>query len=152
MKAPYTKSGKCGDVVWQRNPYGQISYKYFIPANPRTPAQLAVRGNFGTVSKRWRTLTEPQPVNWCAAGKRKKTRRRLGRCWPLPGYNYFMRVNVFLVNHGQAPVDVPPENDPQSAPSGPILSHVLFLQARNLLIETLPVAPKSAGRGPPPSG
>ena len=152
MKAPYTKSGKCGDVVWQRNPYGQISYKYFIPANPRTPAQLAVRGSFGSVSKRWRTLTEPQRLSWCVAGQSKKTRRRLGQCWPLPGFNYFMRVNVYLVNHGQAPVDLPPGDTPQLTPSGPTLSQMLSLQARSLLPESPQAPPEITGRAPPPSG
>jgi len=38
MKLPYTESGKCGNMVWQRNRYGQICYPAFIPANPRTPA------------------------------------------------------------------------------------------------------------------
>ncbi len=152
MKVPYTKSGKCGDTVWQRNPYGQICYKYFIPANPRTPAQRFVRASFGTVSKRWRTLTEEQRLSWCVAGKSKRTRRRLGRCWPLPGYNYYMRVNVFLANRGQPQVDLPPQDDPQSKPSGPLLSHLLFLQSRGLLTEPLPTAPESAERAPPSSG
>src|ERR1035438_10135242 len=58
MKVPYTKSVKCGNVVWQCVRYGQICYAAFIPFNPRTPAQVAVRGNFAEVSKRWRTLTD----------------------------------------------------------------------------------------------
>src|ERR1035441_10551719 len=54
------KSGKCGGTVWQRNRYCQYSYPAFIPSNPRTPAQVTVRGTFGAVSARWRTLTEEQ--------------------------------------------------------------------------------------------
>ena len=54
MKMPYTKSGKCGGTVWQRNRYGAYCYPAFVPANPRSPAQMAVRGTFGAVSARWR--------------------------------------------------------------------------------------------------
>ena len=57
MKVPYTKSGKCGQTVWQRNRYGQISYPDIIQFNPNTTAQRAARGTFGAVSKRWKMLT-----------------------------------------------------------------------------------------------
>jgi hypothetical protein len=70
MKQPYSRSGKCGNMVWQRNRYGQICYPAFIPANPRTPAQQAIRGIFGAVSQRWRTLTEAQRLAWIAAAAR----------------------------------------------------------------------------------
>ena len=66
MRVPYTKSGKCGHTVWQRNRYGQISYPDFVPFNPRTPAQQAVRATFAAVSKRWPTLTEEQRLAWIA--------------------------------------------------------------------------------------
>ena len=68
----------------------------------RTRAQLQIRASFGSVSARWRTLTEEQRVRWCIAGKKKTTRRRLGRCWPLPGFNYFVKINVALAFRGQA--------------------------------------------------
>ena len=60
------RSGKRGNMVWQRNRYGQYSYPAFIPYNPRTPAQVAVRGTFGAVSKRWRTTTQDQRDIWIA--------------------------------------------------------------------------------------
>ena len=108
MKEPYTKAGKRGNVVYQRARYGQISYPYHVPANPRTPAQRAIRGVFGAVSARWRTLTEAQRRLWCDAGKTRKTRRRLGQQWPMPGYNYYVQVNVARARRGLPPVDVPP--------------------------------------------
>ena len=64
MAKPYTMSGKCGHLVWQRNRYGQICYTAFIPANPRTPAQVAIRAIFVAVSQRWRLLTEEQRLAW----------------------------------------------------------------------------------------
>ena len=104
------RSGKRGDRVWQSNRYGQYSYPAFVPFNPRTPAQVAVRGVFGGVSARWRTLSEAQRVVWCAVARRKKSRVRLRQCGPLTGFLYFVKVNGALANRGVAQVDLPPEH------------------------------------------
>ena len=108
------RSGKRGNMVWQRNRYGQYSYPAFVPANPRTPAQRAVRGVFGAVSARWRTLREEQRVCWCVAARRKKSRPRLYQCGPLSGFLYFVKINVALANRGLAQVDLPPEDSEAS--------------------------------------
>jgi len=97
-------------MVWQRNRFGQYCYPAFIPFNPRSPAQVAVRGVFGAVSKRWRTLTEEQRVVWCAFARRKKSKVRLCQCGPLSGFLYFVKINVALANRGLAQVDLPPEH------------------------------------------
>jgi hypothetical protein len=120
MAMPYTGSGKCGGMVWQRNRYGQICYALFIPLNPRTPAQRAVRNSFGAVSARWRTLTHAQRDAWNIAGSTKKSRYRFG-CGPLSGFNYFVKVNVALVNRGERQVALPPG---RVQPPQPILSGV----------------------------
>ena len=91
MKMPYTKTGKCGNRVWQRNLYGQICSPAFIPANPRSPAQCVVRGTFGAVSARWRTLAEEQRLSWDAVARTILSRPRLG-CGPLTGFNYFVKI------------------------------------------------------------
>jgi hypothetical protein len=104
------RSGKRGDRVWQSNRYGQYSYLAFVPFNPRTPAQVAVRGVFGGVSARWRTLREEERLIWCAAAKRKRSRVRLRQSGPLSGFLYFVKVNVALANRGVAQVDLPPEH------------------------------------------
>ena len=103
------RSGKRGDRVWQSNRYGQYSYPAFIPFNPRTPAQVAVRGTFGAVSARWRTLTEEQRVIWCAVARTKRSKPRLRQCGPLTGFLLFVKINVALANRGLAQVDLPPE-------------------------------------------
>ena len=94
MKVPYTKSGKCGNTVWQRARYGQISYAAFIPINPRTPAQVAVRGNFRAVSARWRALTQAQRDVWIAVARTKWSKPRLFQRGRLTGFNLFVKVNV----------------------------------------------------------
>jgi hypothetical protein len=103
------RSGKRGNRVWQRNRYCQYSYPVFVPFNPRTPAQTAVRAHFGAVSARWRLLTEAQRRVWMAVASTKKTRPRLLQCGRMPGFNFFMKTNVALANRGLAQVDLPLE-------------------------------------------
>jgi hypothetical protein len=138
------KSGKRGNTVWQRNRYCQYSYPAFVPFNPRTPAQVAVRANFGAVSARWRTLAEAQRQVWIAVASTKKTKRRLLQCGRLPGFNVFVRTNVALVNRGLAQVDLPVEflRALEASAAGrpdvgsfdqPPIGPALFLRAKQLL-------------------
>ena len=139
MKVPYTKSGKCGNLVCQRARYGQICYEAFVPANPRSPAQTAVRGNFRAVSKRWAMLTQQQRDVWNAVARMKKSRPRCGQCGPLTGFNLFVKVNVALANRGHAQLDLPPEYPRVSQPTAPSWSDqppvgpLLFLQASQII-------------------
>ena len=103
------KSGKCGSIIWQRNRYCQYSYLAFIPFNPRTQAQMAVRGTFAAVSKRWRTLTQAQRDVWIAVAKAKWSKPRLFQRGRLTGCQLFVKANVPLVNQGKAQVDLPTE-------------------------------------------
>ena len=152
MKVPYTKSGKCGNKVYQRARYGQISYDYFVPANPRTPAQRFVRKNFGIVAACWCLLTEEQRLAWRLRGKSKKTRRRLGKSWPLPGYNFYMGVNVVLANRGQPLLALPPAEPWQLRPDLPLLSRTLSPEELELRTVSPQTPSESPGRAPPPSG
>ena len=102
------RSGKRGNRVWQSNRYGQYSYPAFIPFNPRTAAQGAVRGTFGAVSARWRTITEDQRIIWCAEAKTKRSKPRLQQCGRLTGFLLFVKINVALAHRGLAQVDLPP--------------------------------------------
>jgi hypothetical protein len=131
-------------MVWQRNRYGQYSYPAFIPFNPRTPAQMVVRGTFGEVSKRWRTLTEDQRLVWCAVAKTKKSKPRLLQCGPLSGFLLFVKVNVALANRGIAQVDLPPGHASDAQPAipnvfgttrfdQPPIGPALFLRANQLV-------------------
>src|ERR1035441_2304565 len=144
MKMPYTRSGKCGNTVWQRNRYGAYCYKAFVPLNPRTPAQMAVRGTFGAVSARWRELTEEQRKIWCQVARTKWSKPRLCQKGRLTGILLFMKVNVALANRGLAQVDLPPGYLKVAQPAVPTLLQsgkldqppvgpVLFLHANQLL-------------------
>ena len=144
MTMPYTQSGKCGEIVWQRNAYQMYCYPLFTPANPRTDLQMRVRGNFGTTSKRWRMLSEKQRRLWERFGCKHQSRKRLGRCGPLCGFYYYMKVNVARLNQGLAPLDLPPEYLRPRQPQAPVVvdaasfaplavGPALFLQSRQLL-------------------
>ena len=137
-------SGKRGDRVWQRNRYCQYSYPAFIPFNPRTPAQVAVRGTFGAVSARWRKLAEDQRLVWCKVARTKKSKPRLCQCGPLTGFLLFVKVNVPLANRGLAQLDLPPGYGPGPQPAvpgvcgitsfdQPTVGPTLFLQGNRLL-------------------
>ena len=157
------RSGKRGDRVWQSNRYGQYSYPAFVPRNPRTPAQMAVRGTFGAVSARWRTITEEQRVIWCAVAKTKKSKVRLMQCGPLSGFLYFVKINVALANRGLAQVDLPPEHSEASQRlvaslqytgkfAQPAVGPTLFLRANQPMVGWDNVRRRLVACGLPPGG
>jgi len=152
MALPYTQCGTRGGIVWQRNRYGQIHYPKHKPKDPKSPAQRFVRMNFGQVSMRWRQLTEPQRLSWCAAAKEQWSRRRLGKRYRLRGYYYFMRLNVALANRGQPLLDLPPEEAQPAALSLPLLTRVWYGQSVPLLALCVRATPEATGPAPPPSG
>jgi hypothetical protein len=151
------ETGKCGPIVRQRARYGQICYPAFIPVNPRTPAQVAVRLIFAAVSARWRTLTQQQRDIWIAVARTKKSRLRLGQCGPLTGFNYFVQLNVRLANRGQPQLDLSPEfirflqravpGRFDQLPIGP----TQFLQANQLVGDWHAAPGKFAAPVPPPA-
>jgi hypothetical protein len=153
-------SGKRGGRVWQNNRFCQYSYPAFIPYNPRTPAQVAVRVDFSVVSKRWRTLTNDQRIIWCAVARTKKSKPRLGQCGPLTGFLLFMKVNVRLVHRGLPQVDLPLEYPLASQPGvlgalrigefdQPPVGPVLFLRA-NQVVDDWQEHPQDFMAGQPP--
>ena len=152
MTKPYTRCGTRGDTIWQRNRYGQIHYPWHKPRDPKSPAQGFVRMNFGEVSVQWRRLTEPQRLQWCAAAKEQKSRRRLGQRFPLRGYHYYMRINVALANRGQPLLDLPPEEARPDALSLPLLTCVWHRQPEQLLALRTQVTPLATAPAPLPSG
>jgi hypothetical protein len=119
MAMPYTKSGKCGLMVYQRARYGQICYLAFIPYNPRTPAQVNGREIWQAVNGRWRTLTQAQMVRWNAAAETRKSKLRLTQGKPT-GQVLFVKINYPLAYWGRDQFDLPPRcpRFPELAVSG----------------------------------
>jgi len=108
--------------------------------------------NFGDVSERWRRLTEPQRLSWCAAARESQSRRRLGQRYPLRGYYSYMRVNVALANRGQPLLELPPEEGRPAGLSLPLLTNVWYGQSVPLLALCVRATPLATGPAPPPSG
>ncbi len=102
------QSGKRGLNVSQAGQFGQISRALAIPANPRTPSQMNVRGILTNVSARWRALQETQRAAWMAAATQVKSETRLGQNGNLSGFLLFTKINCTLAQFGQEQVDVPP--------------------------------------------
>ncbi len=52
----------------------------------------------------------PIPVSGAfkAQAETRKTPRRLGQQWPMPGFNYYVQVNVARARRGLPLADVPP--------------------------------------------
>ena len=152
MKVPYTKSGKCGNRVYQMARYGQISYNYFVPRDPKTVLQCFVRYSFAIVAASWRLLTEEQRLEWCRCAKSKQTRKRLGKRYPMRGYYYYMRVNVVLANRGQPLLVLPPAEPWQSRPDLPLLTRTLSHEELKRLTVSLKTPAETPDPAPPPSG
>ena len=152
MAEPYTMCGKRGDTVWQRNRYGQIHYPLHVPANPRTPAQQVVRGNFKIASTHWRALTEEQREYWCRDAEDQKSRRRLGKRLRLRGFYYYMRINMKLLNRGQPMMDLPPGDPLPPALSFPLLVRQLARQLQQSIADSAQSAVQPAGPAPPGTG
>ena len=152
MKVPYTKSGKCGNRVYQMARYGQISYNYFVPRDPKTVLQCFVRHSFGIVAASWRLLSEEQRLAWCRCAKSKQTRRRLGKRYPMRGYYYYMRVNVVLANRGQPLLVLPPAEPWQPRPDLPLLTRTLSHEELKRLTVSLKTPSETPDHAPPPSG
>ena len=152
MAEPYTMCGTRGDTTWQRNRYGQIHYPRHAPANPRSPAQQVVRGNFKIASTHWRELAEGQRLSWCTEAQDQKSRRRLGKQLRLKGYTYYMRINVKLLNRGQPMMDLPPGDPPPAALSFPLMAPQLARQLQQSLAVSAQPAVQRASLAPPGTG
>jgi len=100
--------GKLGMLVGQGGRYGQVRRTYVIPANPQTPAQLDERRTLASQSNAWASLTQDQQNAWIATAATIQSVRKGGTQGPLTGIQLFVKVNVPLVNTGQAPVLEPP--------------------------------------------
>ena len=103
------QSGKRGSYVSVRTRYGQVSRRYAVPTDRRSPAQLRIRSAFGRVVSRWRGLTEDQRASWTPATQGVNSRPRLGQSGRLSGYLLFIKINSTLAYQGQALVVTPPE-------------------------------------------
>jgi hypothetical protein len=150
------QSGKRGLNVSQAGQFGQVSRTLAIPANPRTPSQMAVRTTLSRVAARWRSLLEPQRAAWVAAAKEAMSTPRLGQSGALSGFLLFTKINCTLVQFGQDQVDAPttPPQFDDLAPQNLVITNAAGVIALKLTCPTSPggntivrgSAPVSQGR------
>jgi hypothetical protein len=108
MKTPDpSQSGKRGHRVWQKARHGLISYPAFVPFNPRSPGQVAVRDIFRYLNARWSQITEAQRALWRAAARKHRSRPRLDQSGPLTGQQLFLKINIARLYYHLGCVDEP---------------------------------------------
>jgi hypothetical protein len=107
-KLDVPQSGKVGPTVNVKTRYGQIQRQYVIPKDPKTPAQMRIRSNLGHIAPRWRVLTQEQRDAWTLGARDVETQRRLGRAYPLNGFQFFLKINCARAALGLDQFDNPP--------------------------------------------
>ena len=134
------QSGKRGLNVSQNGQFGQISRASGRVANPRTPAQLAVRDNLTRVTARWRALQEIQRAAWMASAKDVMSNPRLNQSGNLSGFQLFIKINCALAQFGQDQVDAPPAQPqfPTLAPQNLVITNTGGTIALKLTCPTSP--------------
>ncbi|GEM_PF-2266129 len=90
---PVMRSGRCGGWVWYVRGGKQFRHRYVKPKDPRTPGQLRCRARLGAASRAWSSspeVTEAERQVCIAAGRRKRSRPRLGQSGWLTGQQYYV--------------------------------------------------------------
>jgi hypothetical protein len=86
------KSGHCGDWIWYLRGSKQCRRRYARPNDPKTPRQLYWRALLGAASRKYsHSLTAERRAACIAAGKKLRSRPRLGLSGPLTGQLYWVR-------------------------------------------------------------
>jgi hypothetical protein len=100
-------SRSAGSTTFGHNRYGAYFRNRVIPTNPVTPAQTAVRVDFGDHSSAYRELTQNQQDEWIAYGLNFSRQDSLGQTYTLTGLQAFVSVNRNLATYGAAALQNP---------------------------------------------
>ena len=114
------QSGKRGLTVSLKSRNGLVSRSLARPTDPRTDAQLRLRGLLGTVATHWSRLTQEQRDAWAAEASRHQSRPRLGQSGPLTGFQLYLKINCarLVIGEQEVPMPPPPPNFPELPVSG----------------------------------
>jgi hypothetical protein len=100
--------GKINGSVHSRNRAGAYMRNKVTPVNPSTTFQTNVRNRLAARSQAWRGLSQAQRNAWNAAvGNFKKT-NVFGQLRTPSGINLYSRLNLNLINIGEAAITDPP--------------------------------------------
>ena len=152
-------SGKQGQTVSYKTPYGQAERELTVPANPRTAAQGRRRSAVTQFATRWRILTDEQRGAWVTFARTQRSEPRLGQPGPLTGCQAYIGFNCVLTACGQPSTDIPPDrvtfaNNPVgdltiTNDDGDISLKLGVARAPTQLVMVLATAPCSAGMSVP---
>ncbi len=102
-----TFSGSLADSTFSTGRGGDYIRRRVNPAQPRTAAQVAARSVFGTMSARWRTLTDAQRAGWRTLATSITLTDRYGKSYTPSGQQLFVGANATLANDGDELWDAP---------------------------------------------
>jgi hypothetical protein len=132
-------SGKLGGTVFSKGSAGAFMLRKTNPVNSKSPTQLAIRGNFATLTKRWaHTLTAVQQAGWIAFAAAHQLHDALGNLFTATGIQMYVKLNGALKAVGQATIDTAPGAVSAGAPG------VITVTAKQAGPPTLSVAVTSA--------
>ena len=104
--------GKVAGIVMSKNKSGAYSRTKVTPANPRTPAQQAVRSNFANMAQNWSgILSADARAAWIAFANTYPRRNIFGNSVTLNGLNMYVSLNLVLVQIGFSASNFPPPNN-----------------------------------------
>ena len=122
---------KLGSSIWARNRAGLYQRAYKVPANPRTPSQVASRELFASINASWSAITPAQRDAWNSLALTQVLRDSLGQTFPPTGQTLFISCNRNLAYIGAPAIaDAPAAEKPK--PFTPIVSCVLTAAAGSL--------------------
>lgn len=92
--------GKLNGSVASKNRYGQYLRNKMTPVNPQTNHQMAVRGQFGSLSSLWPNLTQGERDSWKTAGQDSPETNIFGDTITLQPNVFFIKRNMLLTTAG----------------------------------------------------
>lgn len=103
------QSGSIAGQTASRNRFGQYLRNRRAPVQPRSPAQLLVRGFLTANAKAWGDLTDAQRNAWKAFASAHPTVDSLGSSVTLTGAMVYVAVNGLNLSAGLAVQTAPPD-------------------------------------------
>ena len=115
-KLDVPQSGSQASTTASRNRFGQYNRTRAMPTQPRTDAQIAVRGQLVDCSKAWGSLSDAQRAAWSAFADAHPRTDSLGQSIALTGHQMFVGVNTLNLQVGEAIQNAVPDGTALPAP------------------------------------
>jgi hypothetical protein len=127
--------GKSNGHVFSKNRGGAYVRTKVTPSNPRTSAQMSIRGIFAAISSAWSGLTADARASWNGFVSSYATTDIFGDIRNPSGKNLFQKLNQNLVISGQAQITTCVS--PTEVPFANLTTANLSVGGESLDVETL---------------